>query len=1249
MNPLDRPSLREHRFRWLLAWVAAEGGSLSAANRAHYALWTGVFATLAVLLLLAACLILIHYSRSKSKARTGQKRIEGAVKGLGYDRLTPAEEKNKIGEMDISIAEGLAKLRERGVNVYEAPWYLVVGAPDAGKTAACLSLTKRLGNPKGMNKAFVDDNVPGTTNLNWWFYRQAVFLDTAGRMAFQVSAEWETLLEQLKEIRPDRPINGAILVIGEDELILDQNDMQERAEALAEQLNKTKLNLGIRFPVYVLVTKVDRIPGFSDFFRDLNDQKERDQIIGWSNADLDGASPLNSPSVQGDGSELPPNPDDETEYATKTLNETLNGLARWRLALIGNVGTESINQRCAELEKAHLFSSELRKRLKNLDLYFRNILGQQPIKNVDENNTPAENEKEGVPVEQHSVKVIDYEKHKKSRPLFLRGVYLASSTQDGTPEPADEDEESVNHAVKTQGFERRFYFLKDLVLKKILLEQKLVTADDSVDVARKKQWLYIAFASIGALSLVVFFAWFLSHAIRSGVGHESKLWQLAASVSDTNPAVILDMIRTGRPIDINEPKSSLIGLHTNLMHRTMDSSVPFIFLPMKLMPFGNMDDLRRQRQRELFERQIVKSVLIQTRAKLISTEIHELLDAGAEIRQLKALLLSLLRLEAEIDGSLKSPDNGRALFTTCLAYLQVPDKQTVTNLLSLFDHTYDSKYSSHLVWPKREFTGGGSTLDDNLAIKSGLDHFIRRVEEANTQTKRNFDLVNQAKEQLETFSQAEETLYQGGADGWGKLLSAAGELNRLKVDNRDLPSLLTNGLFIPTTGAYPKLQDAAEQSSRTNYDQFASQLSVLKKEKGQKLFQDVCDNLSSVQIESKTALLSIKPVSGDELDYGCLAMTKTGSNCVYECRWRILSELQEQKPLFAVGGKFTNYLNWRTNLDAANNETPDNEYSKKKFEKMTNFVFAKWAYGVTQRWTNEYAARVESALAGISNLPAHLYQTPERNWQAFEANLALLERLHDDLDVFGNNPRFFTGGQSSDMKTWEKRLREECPEKVKSCLEAVIFGLKGKPFPFGPSEDAISKDGIMQVVDLCRLVQLDKTSNVVTRQWPSAATNVGNLATQLSKIHAIVDCLSDANHQIRKCFVVLDPDVGNPDSLVHPFDSVRVDIDQKDGEWMYWRSGVVTNAIRLSLTDPLVITAGTSGGHKENKKEIFSFPGCGLLELVKAGKLQPQENNWRVTIRTNDKKTLSLILDFGGPIPLDRWQEQVVLERRDGK
>src|SRR6185369_5525917 len=132
--------------------------------------------------------------------------------------------------------------------------------------------------------------VGGTRYCEWWFSDEAVFLDTAGRYvahetknlkdALAGSAAWHAFLGLLKRERPLRPINGAIVTVSVTDLLLwAKAERQQFAAHVRMRLSELYAGLGTRFPVYLLVTKMDLLAGFIEFFGGLDDE-QRAQVWG---------------------------------------------------------------------------------------------------------------------------------------------------------------------------------------------------------------------------------------------------------------------------------------------------------------------------------------------------------------------------------------------------------------------------------------------------------------------------------------------------------------------------------------------------------------------------------------------------------------------------------------------------------------------------------------------------------------------------------------------------------------------------------------------------------------------------------------------------------------------------------------------------------------------------------------------------------------------------------------------------------
>ena len=195
---------------------------------------------------------------------------------------------------------GLAALGGGGQYLYELPWYVFVGAPGSGKTTALKNAGLQFLLTDGAGGQTAVQGVGGTRNCEWWFTQDAVLIDTAGRYATQESdkdvdaSAWDSFLALLKRTRPRQPINGVLLTVNIQDLLQQgATERQEHAAKLRARLAELQSKLGVRAPVYVLVTKADLIGGFNETFEALN-KDERDQVWGYTfPADMPaGADPL---------------------------------------------------------------------------------------------------------------------------------------------------------------------------------------------------------------------------------------------------------------------------------------------------------------------------------------------------------------------------------------------------------------------------------------------------------------------------------------------------------------------------------------------------------------------------------------------------------------------------------------------------------------------------------------------------------------------------------------------------------------------------------------------------------------------------------------------------------------------------------------------------------------------------------------------------------------------------------------------
>ena len=379
----------------------------------------------------------------------------------------------------VATAEELATLRQRmdealallkkarlggdeRRNLYQLPWYVIIGPPGSGKTTALVNsglnfpLAAQLG-------AGAVRGVGGTRNCDWWFTDEAVLLDTAGRYTTQDShaqvdkAAWLGFLELLKTQRARRPIDGAFIAISLSDLL--QSSDSERAAhvaAIRSRVQELYTQLGVRFPVYVMLTKCDLVPGFMEFFDDLS-REERAQVWGFTFA-LDDGKSIGGPLEHFD-----------SEFVA--LEQRLNQRLVERLQR---------ERDPARRDLIYGFPQQF--------AAIKSLLGDF-LNGVFKPNA--------------------YEER-----ALLRGLYFTSGTQEGSPidRLIGSMAQSMNldrqHLARQSG-SGRSYFLQHLFSRVAFAERGLVGVDQKVE--RRRRWLAISsLAASVALVLVVSTLWLLS-------------------------------------------------------------------------------------------------------------------------------------------------------------------------------------------------------------------------------------------------------------------------------------------------------------------------------------------------------------------------------------------------------------------------------------------------------------------------------------------------------------------------------------------------------------------------------------------------------------------------------------------------------------------------------------------------------------------------------------------------------------------
>jgi type VI secretion system protein ImpL len=136
-------------------------------------------------------------------------------------------------------------------------------------------------------EVFRGDAVMATRVVNLWYGNKTIFLEAGGRLV----SEAPRFTRLAKQLQPERL--GAVLSAGSQAprsavVCLSCEDLVKpgggetvmtNARELRARLLEVSQKLGIRLPVYVVFTKADRIPCFTDFVRNFSHEEAR-EVLG---------------------------------------------------------------------------------------------------------------------------------------------------------------------------------------------------------------------------------------------------------------------------------------------------------------------------------------------------------------------------------------------------------------------------------------------------------------------------------------------------------------------------------------------------------------------------------------------------------------------------------------------------------------------------------------------------------------------------------------------------------------------------------------------------------------------------------------------------------------------------------------------------------------------------------------------------------------------------------------------------------
>ncbi len=210
------------------------------------------------------------------------KRKKAKAEAAGEEATAPGGD-----EISILIREAEARLAaariEKGAKVANLPAFLLMG--DSGSTKTSIMIHSGLDPELLAGQVYVNSDVAPTRTANIWFSRRTVFVEAAGALPAD-AGKWKKLV---KRLQPKTSVVGKgeqaprAAIVCFDAENFTRPGAQEAASASARtlraRLGEISQSLGINLPVYVIFTRMDRVPFFLDYVRNLS-EAEAGQVLG---------------------------------------------------------------------------------------------------------------------------------------------------------------------------------------------------------------------------------------------------------------------------------------------------------------------------------------------------------------------------------------------------------------------------------------------------------------------------------------------------------------------------------------------------------------------------------------------------------------------------------------------------------------------------------------------------------------------------------------------------------------------------------------------------------------------------------------------------------------------------------------------------------------------------------------------------------------------------------------------------------
>jgi type VI secretion system protein ImpL len=199
-----------------------------------------------------------------------------------------AAEEKEVTDLDDLLAEAEARLavaqQEKDSKLSKLPGILLIGETGSAKTT---SMVHSGTEPESLSgQVYEENNILPTPTANFWFAHHTVFVEMAGKLLGD-GESWKKVIGRLQPpkaaalLGTAEQVPRAVLVCVDAETLLapSPDPLAVSARKLRGQLTELSQQLGINLPVYVLFTRTDRLPYFTEYVSKLNNE-EATRILG---------------------------------------------------------------------------------------------------------------------------------------------------------------------------------------------------------------------------------------------------------------------------------------------------------------------------------------------------------------------------------------------------------------------------------------------------------------------------------------------------------------------------------------------------------------------------------------------------------------------------------------------------------------------------------------------------------------------------------------------------------------------------------------------------------------------------------------------------------------------------------------------------------------------------------------------------------------------------------------------------------